>query len=78
MVECTLSIHRRRAIMVNYIRPLPIERLGYTSWPLRSSKEIPLFVEDVTERTCSHSSLGCLGIRSRIFRLRVYRSLRYL
>ena len=46
-------------------------RLGYTSWPLRSSKEISLFIEDVTERTCSHSSLGCLEIRSRIFRLRV-------
>ena len=28
-------------------------------------------VEDVTERTCSHASLGCLGIHSRIFRLRV-------
>ena len=46
--------------MANFIRPLPIECLGYTSWPLRSSKEIPLFIENVTERTCSHSSLGCL------------------
>ena len=27
--------------MVNFIRPLPIECLGYTSWPHRSSKEIP-------------------------------------
>ena len=47
--------------MVNFIRPLLIECLGYTSWPLRSSKEIQPFIEDVTERTCSHSSLGCLG-----------------
>ena len=39
--------------MANFIRPFPIECLGYTSWPLRSSKEIPLFIEDVTERTCS-------------------------
>ena len=40
--------------MANFIRPLPIECLGYTSWPLRSSKEIPLFnIKDVTERTCS-------------------------
>ena len=38
--------------MANFIQPLPIECLGYTSWPLRSSKEIPPFIEDVTERTC--------------------------
>ena len=56
--------------MANFIRPLPTECLGYTSWPLRSSKEIPLF-EDVTERTCSHSSLGCLGIHSRVRKTRV-------
>ena len=48
-----------------------IKCLGNTSWPLRSSKEIPLFIEDVTERTCRHYSLGCLEIRSRIFRLSV-------
>ena len=35
---------------------------------LTASKEIPLFTEDITERTCSHSSLGCLGIHSRICR----------
>ena len=50
--------------MANFIRPLPIEFMGYTSWPLRSSKEIPPFIDDVTEHTCSHSSLGCLGIRT--------------
>ena len=31
----------------------------------------PESIEDVTERTCSHSSSGGLKIRSRIFRLRV-------
>ena len=54
--------------MVNFIQPLPIECLSYTSWPLKSSKEIPPFIEDVTERTCSHSSLGCVEIRARISR----------
>ena len=39
--------------MANFIRPLQTECLGYTSWPLRSSKEIPLFIEDVTERVIS-------------------------
>ena len=55
--------------MATFFRPLPIECLGYRSWPLRSRKEIPLFIEDVTELTCSHSSMGCLGICSSIFRL---------
>ena len=40
--------------MANSIRPfMPIKCFGNTSWPLRSSKEIPLFIEDVTERTGS-------------------------
>ena len=52
--------------MAYFIRPFTlIKCLGNTSWPRRSSKEIPLFIEDVTERTCGHYSLGCLEIRSR-------------
>ena len=44
--------------MANFIRPLPIECLGYTSWPLRSSKEIPLFIEDAGLKVAFDEKVG--------------------